>query len=320
MSAGMIHQYVPLDAPGAVRRFVTHWRPDLAVCVESELWPNLILAAKRSGARLALLSARMSDASARRWSQAPGVARTLLGAFELILARDPQSADRLRALDGEVSGLADLKFGASALPVDLADLANARAALEGRTLLLAASTHPGEDSLILSAFAGLQDRGAGRLVIAPRHVARGRDIVALARSHGLTAGLRSAGARLGADEVHVADTLGEVGLWFRLAGLAVVGGSLQDGAVGGHNPLEPARLSCPFIAGQGVWSWPVYDALETAGGTAKVSGAELGPWFELALAASPRLTAMAKAARDVVAQGDAAAGLAAERVVDLFTR
>lgn len=248
---GVIHQFVPVDTPGGARRFIAYWRPDLAVFVESELWPNLLLAAKAAGTRLALVSAKLSDKSYDGWRNRPFAAGLLFSGFDLILAQDARAAERFTSLGGTVAGEADLKFGSAALPVDAAELARLKAVFEGRPLLLAASTHEGEDEIVLDAYAALQHRP--RLVIVPRHVERGRAIAEAARALGLSASLRSLDPTA-ASEVTVADTLGELGLWFRLADLTVVAGSLVPG-IGGHNPLEPARLSCPIVSGPHVENW-----------------------------------------------------------------
>jgi 3-deoxy-D-manno-octulosonic-acid transferase len=318
LPARAIHQYAPFDTPGATRRFLDHWRPELGVFVESELWPNLILGARARGVRLALVSAKLSERSGNGWRRLPGAARMVLGAFDLILARDAACAERLATLGARIDGLADLKFGAEALPVDDEALKLARRALEEASVLLAASTHPGEDEAILAAFAAARVDDRSRLIIAPRHPARGEAVERLALDVGLSVGRRTRGATLGAAAVHVADTVGELGLWYRLAALAVVGGSLAPGGVGGHNPLEPARLGCPFIAGPGVSAWPVYQALEDAGATRRVAPDDLGGWFARALAGDEALAAMAARAGTFVAAGDAAAGAATDQVMGLL--
>lgn len=265
---GVIHQFAPIDAPAACRRFLAHWRPDMVVFAESEFWPNLILGAKASGAKIVLVSGKMSEASARGWTRWPAAARRLLGAYDLILAQDERSAERLRRLGGTVLGLADLKFGAAPLPCDRAALETARQALGARPVILAASTHPGEDEVVLSAFTAR--RGEARLVIAPRHPDRGPAIADLARSRGFSVARRAAGEAPGGAEVYVADTLGELGLWFRLARFAIVCGSFKPD-IGGHNPLEPARLGCAAISGPHVTNWQgVFDDLAEAGGVTMV--------------------------------------------------
>ncbi len=316
----VLHQFAPLDAPGAARRFLDHWRPKVGVFVESELWPNLLLEAKGRGTRLALVSAKLSDRSLAGWRRAPQAARTLLGAFDLILARDAVAAERFEALGARVDGLTDLKFGAAPLPVDEGQWAEARETLGDRPVLLAASTHPGEEELILRAFrAARGDDQRPLLIIAPRHPDRGGAVESLALAAGFTVGRRGAGSGLGGEALYVADTVGELGLWFRLASLAVVGGSLTTDSVGGHNPMEPARLGCPLIVGPGTHGWPVYDALEAAAATSRVAPDDLVGWFSRAIQGDPALARMAERARAFVDAGDAAARMATDRVLALVT-
>ncbi|MGA0603754.1 3-deoxy-D-manno-octulosonic acid transferase [Caulobacter sp. KR2-114] len=263
---GAMHQYAPMDTPGAVRRFLAHWRPELGLFVESELWPNLILGARQAGVRLALVSARVSEASAARWRKAPAAARRLLGAFDLVLAQDEATAARLAAIGRPVDGRLNLKDAGEPLPADDAALAALRAATAGRFVLLAASTHAGEEAIVADAVDRLP---APRplLIIVPRHPARADAIAAALaprriarRSHGQTPGAET--------DVYLADTLGELGLFYRLADLAVVGGSLVPG-VGGHNPLEPARLGLAIVSGPHIGNFQaLYDGLAAAGGVA----------------------------------------------------
>ena len=241
---GVIHQFAPVDSPGAVRRFLDHWRPNSAVFVESELWPNLILAAKARGVRLALLSARMTAASANGWSQWPASARALLSAFDLILPQDAATDERLSRLGGTTGPRLNLKLVGEPLPADMAELDRLRAALAGRKVVLAASTHPGEDASIANAVR--KAAPGGILILAPRHPERGAEIAAM-----LGGALRSRGEALG--PVYVADTLGELGLFFRLADFVVMGGSFVPG-IGGHNPLEPARIGRPILTGRYVFN------------------------------------------------------------------
>ncbi len=258
---GVLHQYAPVDAPAAAARFAEHWRPELAVFVESELWPNLLAAVRRRGARTALVSARLSEASLRGWGRVPASARAVLGGFDLVLAQDEPAGGSLARLGARDDGRLNLKLAGAPLPIDAARVQALRAAAGG-PVLLAASTHPGEDARVLAAFAPLQLRA--RLVIAPRHPVRGPSIAALARADGLTASLQSAGEPFGAAEVHVADALGELGTWFTLAEACFVAGSWARG-VGGHNPLEPARLGCPLASGPQVENWRgVYATLQAA--------------------------------------------------------
>ncbi len=283
---GAIHQYAPIDTPAVARRFLDHWKPDLAVFVESELWPNLIAGAKARGARLALLSARLSKASLDGWTLARGSARELLGSFDLVMAQDDATAARLAGLGARDDGRLNLKLVAEPLPVNPDALEAARKALGKRPLLLAASTHEGEEAMVLEAFGPLKARA--RLAIAPRHPARGEAVAALARQHGFSTRRQGAGEVFdGEAEVYVADALGELGLWFRLASTAFVGGSLLPGP-GGHNPLEPALLRCPVIAGPRVENWvSVYAAMRQGLYTEAETVAELSAAFADALEADP---------------------------------
>ncbi|MDB5458709.1 MAG: kdtA [Caulobacteraceae bacterium] len=248
---GAIHQYAPIDAPGAARRFLAHWRPAAAVFVESELWPNLLLQAKAGGAALALLGARVSQASARGWRRAPNAARAMFGGFDLILAQDGASRARFEALGARVDGELDLKQAAAPLPCDEAELEALKLRIGSRPALLGASTHPGEDELIARAYLAVT-APSPLLIVVPRHPARGDAIAQTLRGQGLTLARRSLGEPLTAEtQVYLADTLGELGLFFRLAQAVVMGGSLTGG-VGGHNPLEPARLGLPVITGADV--------------------------------------------------------------------
>ncbi|MEW5688088.1 MAG: 3-deoxy-D-manno-octulosonic acid transferase [Pseudomonadota bacterium] len=243
LPTGVIHQYVPVDTPGAVRRFLDHWRPALAVFVESELWPNLIQDAHGRGVRLALLSARITEASAQGWGRYPVAAHEIFSAFDLVMPQDEASAARLHDLGATVGPKLNLKLAGDPLPFDEAELGRLRATIDGRNVVLAASTHPGEDEIVVEAFrAAVPDPAEALLILAPRHPDRGPD---LARRFEAT---RRAAGELPAGAIHVADTLGELGLFFRLADLVVMGGAFLPG-IGGHNPLEPARIGRPILTG-----------------------------------------------------------------------
>jgi 3-deoxy-D-manno-octulosonic-acid transferase len=317
----VIHQYVPLDTPGAVDAFLDHWRPDLGVIVESELWPNLLLGAAARGAKLALVSARLSEQSYRAWRRAPGAARAMFATFDLVLARDAAAAGRLRGLGARIDGVADLKLGAPPLPVDDREFDRFRATLGERPVILAASTHPGEEAAALDGFiAAKGGRQGALLIIAPRHAERGPMIAELAQERGLTTILRSRQADPADAEVYVADTVGETGLWYRLARLAFMGGSLAAG-LGGHNPLEPARLGCPIVSGDKTDNWPIYRDLAQVGAAILVEDAShLEPAFRAALEGGDQLSAMARKARDYVAGRDAESAAAITRVLALLNR
>lgn len=264
LPAGAVHQYLPVDTPAASRRFLDHWRPDLAMFVESELWPNLLLGARSRGAKLALVSARMTEDSAKGWAHFPGLAGAVLTAFDLTLPQDVRTGIRLKGLGALVDGYANLKLVGEALPADEAELARLRAAAGDRLIVTAASTHPGEDPLIASAVEATGQYPL--LVIVPRHPARGPKLATDLRARDRIIALRSAGEALTAEtDIYIADTLGELGLFFRLGDIAVMGGSfLPD--IGGHNPLEAARLARPVVFGDYYANWiDIYGAMGAGG-------------------------------------------------------
>lgn len=245
---GALHQFVPLDTPRAVARFLDHWRPDAGLFIESDLWPNLIRGAKKRGVRLGLVNARISARSAQRWRFARKSMAALLAAFDVVLAQDEDFADRLRALGAphvQVSG--SLKADAPPLKANDAALKELRQAIGGRPVLLAAQTHPGEDETILPAHDLLRARFADLLtIIVPRHIERAPDIEMLCGARVVRR--RSSGQTIAADTaIYIADTLGEMGLFYRLAPFCFVGATLVP--MGGHNPLEPAALNCAVLAG-----------------------------------------------------------------------
>ena len=245
-----IHQYVPLDVDPAVQRFLRHWRPNLALFIESELWPNLILGTRALGVPMALVNARLSAQSLRGWTKARGLAKRMLACFDVCLAQNTGIAGRLEALGApsvQISG--SLKADAPPLPVDEAALGAFRAAVGPRPLFLAASTHPGEEEAILQAAATLRNTYPDVLtVIVPRHPNRGAEIGILAGARGFSSVRRATGALSGpATQVYIADTMGELGLFYRAAPFAFLGGSLVPR--GGQNPLEPARFGTAVLAG-----------------------------------------------------------------------
>jgi len=264
------HHYAPLDAPRAVRAFLDHWRPDLGLLLESELWPNLLLGAAERGIPLALLNARLSARSLAGWARAPRLASAMFGAFQFIHAADTATAEGLAHLGVRTrSACVNLKLAASPLPPDPTALSALQGAIGGRPCWLAASTHPGEDAAMLEAHALVRQTWADALLIlAPRHPERGADLAAQAGG----APRRSLGQAPNGP-VFIVDTIGELGLWHRLAPLAFVGASLApDGR--GHNPCEAIAAGCTVASGRGVSSFrDVYAALDAAGAVAWVASA-----------------------------------------------
>ncbi len=240
-----LHQFAPLDVPGWVRRFLDHWRPDCSVFVESELWPATLIALDARRIPRFLVNASLSARSAARWRRAPGLARDLLGGFRAVHAQSSADAERLAALGAApVLRWGNLKYASALLPVDEAALADMRRELQG-PVWVAASTHPGEETVVIAAHRLLAQRLPEiTTVIVPRHPARGAEIAALAG--GLPVARRAQGASPRGG-IYVADTLGELGLFYRLCPCAFVGGSLV--AIGGHNLAEAARLGAALLTG-----------------------------------------------------------------------
>lgn len=242
----VMHRFVPLDVPSWVARFLDHWRPDAVGFVESELWPNLLAACRSRGIPMMLINARVSAKSFAAWCRVPALARWVLSGFARIHARGPEDADRLRALGAEnVETPGDLKFAAQELPANLAELDRLQGVLGNRPVWVAASTHPGEETEITAAHRLIAPEHPGLVtIVAPRHPNRGREI-----AEALNAPRRGAGEPppSGAG-LWIADTLGELGLWYRLAPVAFVGRSLLPPG-GGQNPLEPARSRCAVVVG-----------------------------------------------------------------------
>lgn len=299
LPAGALHRFVPLDVPRWVGRFLDHWRPGVACFVESEIWPNTIAAAAGRGIPLALLNGRLSARSFRQWRRVRGFARRLFGRFALIWARSAEDAGHFSALGGrEVRAPGDLKFAAAPLPADAAALAALRAQLGGAPVWIAASLHPGEDGAIAQAHALVAAALPGVVtILAPRHPSRGGAMAAAYRMP-----RRSAGEAPRAGQMYLADTLGELGLFYRVAGCAFIGGSLVPH--GGQNPLEAARLGCPAAMGPHAENFAQACAVLRAAGalTAVGSGAELAAWVGEMLT-DPAARGRAAAAGVAAAQG-----------------
>lgn len=262
-----IHRFVPIDEPRAVDGFFRAWRPDLGLIVESELWPILLRRARRRGVPLALVNGRMSERSFRVWRSLGPVARDLLGCFRLVLAQSRADAERLAALGAPARCLGNLKACAAPLPVDGGELRRLRQATVGRTIWLSASTHPGEEAMVADAHRVISvEQGDLLTILAPRHARRGAAVRRLLEQRGLTVAQRSRGEPIEeTTDVYLADTMGELGLLYRLAPLAFIGGSLVP--IGGHNPLEAAKLDCAVVSGRHVGSFQeTVDSLEAAGG------------------------------------------------------
>lgn len=302
---GSLHQFIPLDAPRFVRRFLDHWRPGLALFVESDLWPNMILSCAERKIPLVLVNGRLSERSFARWRRVPGAIAALLGRFDLCLAQSAADADRYGQLGApRVMMTGNLKLDVPAPPVDQAALQRLRQIIGTRPIFVAASTHPGEEAAIVAAHGRLRAKFPTLLtVIAPRHPARGESIAEIARAVGLAAALRSQQVEPQPNiGIYIADTLGELGLIYRIAPIVFMGGSLASH--GGQNPIEAVRLGAAVLHGPHVWNFAeIYATLDDAGGAELVGdeaalAARLGEW----LADAAVRKAIADAATETVAR------------------
>lgn len=314
---GAIHQFVPLDVPQAASRFFDHWSPDLVMFVESEFWPNLMREAYERRIPLGLVNGRMSERSFARWQSRASLARALLGPLDFALAQSEGDAKRLAALGAPALFGGNLKFDAKALPLDEAARQALSIAIGARPILLAASTHPGEEAQVLAASAMLRNKEPELLtIIAPRHPERGDEVAALAASGGMMALQRSKGET--PDDLttlYIADTLGELGLFYALATLAFVGGSLVE--VGGHNPIEPARLGVPVLTGPNVGNFAdIYAEFIARGAAVEVADARaLADTATRLLRDKAARTALATNARAVAEENAGALDTALEAVM-----
>jgi len=254
-----IHQYVPLDYIGAVKRFLNHWKPDIALWIESELWPNLILQTAKRDIPMVLVNARISDRSAERWSKIPLLSKPILRAFSLILAQTSADKEKLISLGAQnVRLTGNIKFDSSKLPVDVSSLEKLQLEISNRPCWLAASTHPGEEDIVAKAHKTIASKHPSVLtILCPRHPSRGSELVSYLKTLNLKVAQRSQQDPITTDtDIYLADTLGELGLFYRLSSIAFIGGSLVP--MHGHNPIEAAQLGCAIISGPDMRNF--YDA------------------------------------------------------------
>jgi 3-deoxy-D-manno-octulosonic-acid transferase len=312
-----IHQFVPIDTPAATARFLDHWRPQVGLFVDSDIWPNLVLGAKARGIRLALVNARMTQRSYEKWRLVKATAAELMEAFEACLAQDEEIAARFRGLGAHnVCVAGGLKADSPVLPADAGKLAILRNAIGERTVFLASQTHQGEEETILPAHDALRRKFPDLLtVIVPRHPERRQDIAMLCGTRSYR--LRSQGEVPDAGTaVYIADTIGELGLFYRLTRFCFVGGSLIRH--GGQNPLEPAKLGCAVLAGPHTFNFTqAYEAVFKAQGAGLADNAH-----DIAELAARLLSDPAEAKRlgDAAAEGARTLGGAVARTVNVIEK
>ena len=239
------HQFVPLDVPSYAKRFMAHWQPDAVIWLESEIWPNLLEAA--SHIPNLRLNARLTARSARNWQRSGNWFRQMLSRFALTLTISEDDANRLRACGAQnVKFCGNLKFTVPPLPVNAEAQTNLLLSIGDRPTWLMASSHPGEEAIALEVHHQLKASYPDLLtIIVPRHVTRAGEIEAMLD---VPHARRSKGELpTRAHEIYLADTMGELGLFFRLSQVVCVGGSFTP--KGGHSPIEPAQCGCAVLMG-----------------------------------------------------------------------
>lgn len=245
------HQFLPLDMPGPVARFLAHWRPDLAVWSEQDIWPRLVLETHRRGVAQLWVNARMNAAAYRRRARMPGASRDVIGCFSQILAQDQATAHHIAQLCGTVpvATVGSLKAGAGAPPPDAGALQALHQHLAGRPVWVAGPSHAADEQLALAAHAAWRAHTPdGLLILAPRLPARRAELLQACAQAGLSATLRGAGWPPPDAAVYIADSYGEMSLWYSVARAALIGGSFAP-KVQGHNPWEAVDMGCPVLYG-----------------------------------------------------------------------
>ena len=273
--AGIVHQYAPLDVPSIVQKFLDHWQPSLAIFAESEIWPMTIKALSARSIPSAIVNGRMSDRSFRRWRKFKSATPSLFGRIDQVLVRGEEDLLRFQELGAaKIAITGNLKYDSPAAKIDPEQLSKLQRDIGQRPVFLATSTHRGEDEIVLQAHAILQKAHPNLLTcIIPRHPRRGENVAELASQEGRKTELRTvSGNPSPSCEIYVADTLGELGLFYSIAPVALIGGSLLP--VGGHNPIEAAQQGCAVLSGPQVFNFrEVFGVLEGADGCLIVNDA-----------------------------------------------
>ncbi len=318
------HRYVPVDIPSATSAFIKGWAPDLAVFVEGEIWPNLIMAARAANIRTALINARMTTKSVADWARRKAAASFLFDGFDLVLPADERTKlglSRLRS--GPIGEAGNLKLAAPAPHIDPKALADLRTQLGDRPVWLAASTHAGEDKIMIMAHNALLMAAPNAvLILAPRHPERANDVEVDCRMAGIVPMRRSRREVPNMhDPIWLWDTMGELGLAMSLATVTFMGGSLVAG-VGGHNPVEPAQVGSAIVSGNMVHNFEgLYQELEDAGG-ARMIDDPMSDRIAMAIAGllgdDVQRDKEIAAARAVVARGTGAMDVTVAALLDLL--
>lgn len=251
LSGKAFHQYVPIDCPKEVERFVDHWAPDAVFWIESEFWPNLLSAIHRRNIPLILINGRISDKSFNSWKKYLKISQQIQSLFTKSFGQTNEDARRLSVLGAkETDCVGNIKFAGGELPVDGDELSKMIHEVGKRPVWVAASTHSGEEEQIAEAHSAvLKQHEDALLILAPRHPMRSKEIENIFKQAGMVVAVRSRGEKITERvNVYISDTIGEMGLVYRLGSVAFVGGSLIE--FGGQNIIEPARLKKAVLSGK----------------------------------------------------------------------
>ncbi len=296
-----LHQYVPVDTPSAVKHFLAHWQPNLALWVESEFWPNL-LHKTAEYCPILLVNGRISNTSYARWRRFPNVIRAILSPFERCLMQSTLDAQRLQELGARhVKYIGNLKYDAPALPADSNKLSQLEHTVLHRKVWLASSTHHNEEENIADVHSTLKTKHHDLLtIIAPRHPARAKEIVEMLEERGLNVSCRSKQEEiLPTTDIYLADTMGELGIFYRLCDIVFIGGSLIPH--GGQNPLEASRLGCAILTGPHMDNFrDISSQLEQAGASKRIENSDgLAEAIETLLTSPEQQAAMIAAGQEI---------------------
>lgn len=298
------HQFYPLDHPDWTARFLDYWRPDMALWIESELWPSMLGQMKQRNIPAALINARMSDKSFKRWKIFGALARRTLGCFDIIAAQTDEDVKKLSALGAHNILLAgNIKYSAHPLSADTHELKKLVATIADRPTWIFASTHAPEESMAARIHQKLKHAHPDILtIVAPRHPSRRDEILHACKAEGLAVHTRGEQRKPPQEntDLYIADTMGELGLFYRVAPIAVIGRSFSSDGGGGHNPIEAAQLNCAVLYGPKVqFQQALFDELSDAGGALQADDASaLAGLIATLLENAERLQAMQKSGFD----------------------
>lgn len=272
------HAYLPYDLPWLQRRLIRRLQPRIAIIMETELWPNLVAECRRAGVPVVLANARLSERSARGYQRVAWLVRPMFAALDWVAVQSAAEAERFVALGVRQAALTvtgSIKFDLKPAAGLLEKASQWRAQWGGRPVWIAASTHAGEDEIVLAAHQLiLRQHPQALLILVPRHPERFDAVARLIQQAGLGMARRSEGVMPGmAHQVFLGDSMGELMQFYACADVAFVGGSLIAG--GGHNYLEPAALGLPVLSGAHRFNFTeISDLLEQAGAMVEVADAE----------------------------------------------